>query len=164
MAAKGATEAFSTTCAGYIEDCGDWWLSGCHGSVAGHWRLKPQVSWVQFPAASGLFTLILYLHLITSKIIYFQMRQDALSSRYVLLLLGKSMKLRVYLNCLCPHPRTHQDLYWVALVSSFVPTSLFINGQVDSIKCAYCQVTWHLACRQVRAAFFWHGSASCFRD
>ena len=29
----------------YIEDCEGWWLSGCRGSVAEHWRLKPEVSW-----------------------------------------------------------------------------------------------------------------------
>ena len=41
-----ATEAFSTTCAVHIEDCEGWWLSGCCGSVAEHWQLKPEVSWV----------------------------------------------------------------------------------------------------------------------
>ena len=30
---------------------------GCCGSVAGHWRLKPEVSWVQLSAAAGLFSL-----------------------------------------------------------------------------------------------------------
>ena len=49
------TEAFSTTCAVYIEDCEGWWLSGCCGSVAEHWRLKPKVSWVRLPAAAGFF-------------------------------------------------------------------------------------------------------------
>ena len=44
--ARCVTEAFSTTCAVYIEDCEGWWLSGCRGSVAEHWRLKPEVSWV----------------------------------------------------------------------------------------------------------------------
>ena len=34
---------FSTTCAVHIEDCGGWWLSGCHSSVAEDWRLKPDV-------------------------------------------------------------------------------------------------------------------------
>ena len=29
----------------HIEDCEGWWLSGCHGSVAEHWWLKPGVSW-----------------------------------------------------------------------------------------------------------------------
>ena len=28
----------------HIEDCEGWWLSGCHGSVAEHWQLKPEVS------------------------------------------------------------------------------------------------------------------------
>ena len=41
------------------------WLS------AGHWRLKPEVSWVWLPVTAGLFT-FLYFHLITSKFIYFQ--------------------------------------------------------------------------------------------
>ena len=31
----------------YIEDCEGWWLSGCRGSVAKYWRLKPKVSWVR---------------------------------------------------------------------------------------------------------------------
>ena len=39
----------------HIEDCEGWWLSGCRGSVAEHWRLKPEVSWVRLPAAAGLF-------------------------------------------------------------------------------------------------------------
>ena len=38
----------------HIEDCEGWWLSGCHGSVAEHWRLKPEVSWVRLPAAASL--------------------------------------------------------------------------------------------------------------
>ena len=66
VAARCATEAFSTTCAVHIEDCKDWWLSGCHSSVAERWRLKPEVSWVRLLAAAGLFT-FLYFHLITSK-------------------------------------------------------------------------------------------------
>ena len=41
-----ATEAFSTTCAVHVEDCEGWWLSDCCGSVAEHWQLKPEVSWV----------------------------------------------------------------------------------------------------------------------
>ena len=44
-----------TTFAVHIEDCEGWWLSGCHGSVAEHWRLNPEVSWVQLLAAAGLF-------------------------------------------------------------------------------------------------------------
>ena len=50
----------------HVEDCEGWWLSGCRGSVAEHWRLKPEVSWVRLPAAAGL----LYFRLITSKFIY----------------------------------------------------------------------------------------------
>ena len=38
-----------------------WWLSGCRGSVAEHWRLKPKVSWVRLPAAAGLFHFPLFL-------------------------------------------------------------------------------------------------------
>ena len=44
-------------------------LSGCRSSVAEHWLHKPGVSWVRFPAAAGLFTL-LYLRLITSKFLF----------------------------------------------------------------------------------------------
>ena len=29
-----------------IEDYGGWWLSGHRSSMAEHWRLKPEVSWV----------------------------------------------------------------------------------------------------------------------
>ena len=36
-------------------------MSGCHGSVAEHWRLKPEVSLVQLLAAAGLF-IFLYFH------------------------------------------------------------------------------------------------------
>ena len=46
-----------------VETTGD-----CCGSVAEHWWLKPEVSWVQFLAAAGLFT-FLYIRLITSKFI-----------------------------------------------------------------------------------------------
>ena len=34
MAARCATEAFSTICAVHIEDCEGWWSSSCHGSAA----------------------------------------------------------------------------------------------------------------------------------
>ena len=54
----------STTCAVHIEDYEGWWYSGCCGSVAEHWRLKPKVSWVRLPATAGFFT-FLYFHLIT---------------------------------------------------------------------------------------------------
>ena len=33
-------------CAVHVEDCEGWWSSGCRGSVAEHWRLKPEVFWV----------------------------------------------------------------------------------------------------------------------
>ena len=39
----------------YMEDCEGWWLSGGHGLVVEHWRLKPEVSWVRLLAAAGLF-------------------------------------------------------------------------------------------------------------
>ena len=70
MAAGCVTEAFSTICAVYKEDCEGWWSSGCRGSVAEHWQLKPEVSWVRLPATAGFFT-FLYFRLITSKFIYF---------------------------------------------------------------------------------------------
>ena len=35
-----------SVCAVHIEVCGGWWLSGCRGSMAKHWRLKPELSWV----------------------------------------------------------------------------------------------------------------------
>ena len=33
-----------TNCAVHTEDYEGWWSSGCHVSVAEHWRLKPEVS------------------------------------------------------------------------------------------------------------------------
>ena len=48
-------KAGSTTCTVHIEDCEGWWLSGCRGSVAEHWRLKPEVSQVRLTAAAALF-------------------------------------------------------------------------------------------------------------
>ena len=44
------TEAFSTTCAVHIEGCENWWSSSYCGSVAEHWWLKSEVSWVWLPA------------------------------------------------------------------------------------------------------------------
>ena len=48
---RSQTQAFRI-CAVYIEDCEGWWLSGCHDSVAEHWRLKPEVSSVWLPATA----------------------------------------------------------------------------------------------------------------
>ena len=42
---------------------------GSLATQAEHWRLKPEVSWVQLPSTAGLFT-FLYLRLITSKFLY----------------------------------------------------------------------------------------------
>ena len=50
------------------------WLPGVwlrHSVSSVHWRLKPEVFWVQLPATASFFT-FLYFHLITSKFIYFQ--------------------------------------------------------------------------------------------
>ena len=70
VCARCATEVVSTTCTVNIVRVGGW-LSGCCGSVAEHWQLKPGVSWVRLLVAAGLFTF--YFHLITSKFIYFQL-------------------------------------------------------------------------------------------
>ena len=43
-----------TTHAVHIEDCEGWWLSGCRGSVAEYWGLKPELSWVWLPATALL--------------------------------------------------------------------------------------------------------------
>ena len=48
------TSGLSHQCSA-TEDCEGWWLSSCRGSVAEHWRLKPEVSWVRLPAAASLF-------------------------------------------------------------------------------------------------------------
>lgn len=37
------SEAFSTTCALYMEDCGSLWLPSNRSSVADHWWFKPSV-------------------------------------------------------------------------------------------------------------------------
>ena len=69
---------FSTTCAVHIEDCGGWWLSSCHSSVAEHWLHKPGV--LGSIPGGGLFT-FLYFRLITSKFsFYFQHEARVLSS------------------------------------------------------------------------------------
>ena len=49
----------------YMEDCEGWWSSDCCSSVAEHWQLKPEVSWVRLLATVGLFTVLF--HLIASK-------------------------------------------------------------------------------------------------
>ena len=41
-----------------FEDRESRWLSGCSSSVAEHWRLKPEVSWVRLPVAAGFFTFL----------------------------------------------------------------------------------------------------------
>ena len=69
----------------YIEDCEGWWLSGCRGSVAEHWRLKPVVSWVRLPAAAGLF----HFPLFAPHFIYFQL--EARYSQHI---------LHVYKSCI----------------------------------------------------------------
>ena len=55
-----------------VQDTEGWWLSGCHDSVAEHWRLKPDASWVWPPATAGLFIFV------SSKFIFSSMRRDAL--------------------------------------------------------------------------------------
>ena len=42
------------------QDCEGWWLSGCCGSVAEHWRLKPEVSWVRLTVTASLFHFSLF--------------------------------------------------------------------------------------------------------
>ena len=56
--------AFSTTRAVHI--CEGRWLSCCPGSVAEHWLLKSEVSWVRLLAAASLF-IFLYFCLITCR-------------------------------------------------------------------------------------------------
>ena len=75
VAARCAIEAFNTICAVHIENCEGWWLYSCHGSVAEHWRLKPELSLVRLPAAAGLFTFF-YFHPIISKFIYFHLEMS----------------------------------------------------------------------------------------
>ena len=53
VAARCVTEAFSTTGAVHKEDCERQWVSSCHGSVAEHWWLKPEVSWVRLLATAA---------------------------------------------------------------------------------------------------------------
>ena len=58
-----------------LEDCEGWWSSGCRGSVAEHWWLKPEVSWVWLQAVASLFT-FLYFRLITSFISSLAVKHD----------------------------------------------------------------------------------------
>ena len=58
------TEAFSTICR---EDCEDWWLSSCCGSVAEHWQLKVEGVLGSTLATAGFF----YLPLFSPHNIYF---------------------------------------------------------------------------------------------
>ena len=51
MAARCATEAFSTPCTVHVEDCEGWWLPGCCSSVAEH---KPRTLRLIIPTASFL--------------------------------------------------------------------------------------------------------------
>ena len=83
QAARCVTETFSTTCAVHVKQCEGWQLYGFCGSVADHWRLKPEVSWVRFSTTTGLFT-FLYFLLITSEFINFQ--HEARCCGHILLL------------------------------------------------------------------------------
>ena len=83
QAARCVTEAFSTTCAVHVKQCEGWQLYGFRGSVADHWRLKPEMSWVRFSTTAGLFT-FLYFLLITSEFINFQ--HEARCCGHILLL------------------------------------------------------------------------------
>ena len=68
MAGGCATEAFSTTFAIHIENCGGRWLSGCHSSVAEHLEFEP------FDSQQMLFSF--HFHPITS---ISNVRQEVLS-------------------------------------------------------------------------------------
>ena len=62
-AATAATATTATTAgqpSALLTLCEGWWLSSCCGSVAKHWRLKPEVSWVQLLATAGFFTFLLH--------------------------------------------------------------------------------------------------------
>ena len=48
----------------HIQDCEGWWLSGCRDSVAEHWWLKPELSWVQLLVTASLFTFLLLIPLL----------------------------------------------------------------------------------------------------
>ena len=54
-------EAFSTICAVHIEYCEGWWLSDCYGSVAEHWWLKQEMSFVHLLPTAGLSTSSMFL-------------------------------------------------------------------------------------------------------
>ena len=93
------TEAFSSIGAVHIEfyDCGGWWLSGCCGSVAEHWRLKPEVYWVQLPVTAGFFT-FLYFRLMTSKFIFFQREAKCSEQQYIVVCCNLKLRLHVALK------------------------------------------------------------------
>ena len=72
MYCKSGTECLSHT---PREDWEGWWLSAWHGSVAGYWRLKTEVSWVRLPVPFQLPDYNIYNFFISS------MRQGALSMK-----------------------------------------------------------------------------------
>ena len=131
-------EAFSTTCVVHIEDCEGLWLSqtGCRGSVAEHWRLKPEVSWVQPSAAAGLFT-FLYFHIITSKFIYFQ--REARCSEQMLCITASTFQLSMLnkttttYNCFFANFNT-----LLVLQTTYLHVALYINFHLYSIAILMC--------------------------
>ena len=86
---------------GHIGNCGGWWLSGCCGSVAEHWRLKPEVSWVRLLATASFFT-FLYFRLITSKIHLYRKlsAQGSAYAHYVHTFSNNFLRSSTHSNCI----------------------------------------------------------------
>ena len=82
---------------------------GCHGPVAEHWQLKPEMSWVRLPAAAGLF----HFPLFSPHNIQIHLR---------------------YTCCTCTHTHTHTHTRVIPTLSiptSSIPiwsTSHFVNS------------------------------------
>ena len=67
--AECAIEAFSTTCAVCMEDCGAKWLSGCRSSVVKHWQLMPGAEEL-VPSNSQLFIFLYHCLIISNELLF----------------------------------------------------------------------------------------------
>ena len=71
-------------------------LSACPSSVVEHWRLKPEMSWVRFPATASL-----YFHLNTYKLSLFQREARVLRMASVSECYGGMSPIPLSHVCLC---------------------------------------------------------------
>ena len=103
----------------HIEDCEGWWLSGCCGSVAEHWWLKPELFWVWLLAAVSLFTITCFYHITSEFIFPFQVNFA-----------------RMYL------PRLLQELHGKVI---YIDTDCIVQGTAVITSCCCCCHSWQIA-------------------